>query len=257
VTGIVAVILATPAYMKAEFRSQPSMDNSPPTANPDHYTFHGSFETPIESPRTGVLKNDSDPDNDPLTCIFTQVTTSLGTAFVFSNGKAAFEPAYGQTGSITSPYTVCDNHEACASSTVTFDVTNAPPVANGDSYTVHGSFETPLVNPPPYGVLKNDTDPEGDSISAQSKRVDTAIGTAFIGANGKASFVPANGQTGDVNITYTVCDALGACSEGTRDVPCCEPGADCRQRCLCGQGRQFRNALGNAEEWCIEKRLRS
>ena len=213
VTGIVSAILATPAYMRAEFSSRPNMDNSPPTTSPDHYTLHRSFETPIEFPRTGVLKNDSDPDGDPLTCIFTSVTTSLGTATVFSNGKAAFSPAYGQTGSLTIPYTACDNHDACSSSTVTFDVTNEPPIAQPDEYTVHGSFETPIESP--YtGVLKNDTDAEGDPRSCQSKRVDTAIGTAFISTNGKASFVPANGQTGDVNISYTVCDDLGACSEG-------------------------------------------
>src|SRR6266550_8211880 len=167
-------------------------DNQPPIANPDHYTVHGSFGTPLDSPPYGVLKNDSDPDGDPLSCVFTRVDTNLGTAFVFANGNASFTAAYGQTGSVTIPYTVCDNHSACSSSTVTFDVVNQAPVASADEYTVHGVFDTGLVNPPPYGVLKNDSDPEGDTLTSQDKRVDTAIGTALIFANGKASFVQNN-----------------------------------------------------------------
>jgi len=204
-------LLILPALFSLMFFGK-SQDNQPPVANPDHYTVHGSFSS---APDSGVLSNDSDPDGDPLTCVFTRVDTSLGTAIVNTNGRADFTAAYAQTGSVTIPYTVCDNHNACSSSTVTFDVVNQAPVAAADEYTVHGVFATPN-EVPLTGVLKNDTDPEGDSLSCVEKRVDTAIGTAIIFANGKAQFVENNnGQTGDVSITYTVCDNLGACSEGS------------------------------------------
>jgi len=187
-------------------------DNQPPVANPDHYTVHGVFGTPLDSPPYGVLKNDSDPDGDPLTCVFTQVNTSLGTATVYANGRADFVAAYGQTGSVTIPYTVCDNHNACSSSTVTFDVVNQPPVAAADEYTVHGVFSTPLIDPAPYGVLKNDSDPEGDSLSCLYEQVQTSLGVATVYPNGKAEFVAASGATGNAVVAYTVCDNLGACS---------------------------------------------
>jgi len=208
-------LIITPALFSLFFAVSVSSDNQPPVANPDHYTVHGSFSTPIDSPPYGVLKNDSDPDGDPLSGVFSITATTLGTAIVFDNGTTSFTAASGQTGSVVIPYTVCDNHGACASSTITFDVVNQAPVASADEYTVHGVFETGLIEPAPYGVLKNDSDPEGDAISCQEKRVDTEIGTAIISANGKASFIQSNGHTGDVTVTYTVCDNLGACSEGT------------------------------------------
>ena len=208
-------LLVLPAFLSVFLHAATKpADNQPPVANSDHYTVHGTFGTPLDFPPYGVLKNDNDPDGDQLTCVFTRVDTSLGTALIFENGNAAFTAAYGKTGTVTVPYTVCDNHAACAGSTVTFDVVNQAPVAGADEYTVHGVFATPNESPL-TGVLKNDTDPEGDSLSCVEKRVDTAIGSAFIFANGKAQFVENNnGQTGDVSFTYTVCDNLGACSEG-------------------------------------------
>src|SRR2546421_12605867 len=116
-------LLIVPALLPFLMLINPSAsDNQPPVAVPDHYTVHGSFSTPRDSPPYGVLKNDSDPDGDPLSCVFENVGTSLGTALGFAAGTAFFTAAYGKTGTVTGPYTVCDNHGAGASSTVTFDV---------------------------------------------------------------------------------------------------------------------------------------
>ena len=194
-------------------RSTPA-DNQPPTVTPDHYIVHGAFSTPLDSPPYGVLKNDSDPDGDFLSCVFSAVNTSLGTALIFANGRVDFIAASGKTGSVTVPYTVCDNHGACADSTVTFDVVNQGPSANTDEYTFHRRFDSELVDPAPFGVLKNDSDPDGDALSCVARQIDDPLGTANIFANGRVSFTPNHGQTGDVSITYTVCDNLGACAEG-------------------------------------------
>src|SRR2546423_5371079 len=170
-------LIITPALLSLFFAASVSPDNQPPVANPDHYTVHGSFGTPLDSPPYGVLKNDNDPDGDPLSCVFAITATPLGTSLVFANGSTDFIAAYGKTGSVTIPYTVCDSHGACVDSTVTFDVVNEAPVAATDEYTVHGVFDTGLIDPAPYGVLKNDSDPDGDTLSCQEKRVDTDIGT--------------------------------------------------------------------------------
>src|SRR5436190_1126065 len=94
---------------------------------------------------------------------------------------------------------------------------NQPPVANPDHYTVHGVFGTPL-DAPPYGVLKNDTDPDGDSIQITFSRVDFPQGSAFVFATGQAAFVRNNNYptfSGSLSIQYPLCDNLGACSQGT------------------------------------------
>lgn len=192
-----------------------ALANEPPSPNPDQYTVHGIFSTPLDVQPYGVLKNDSDPDGDFLTCVFSAVNTSVGTALIFANGRVDFIAASGQTGSATVPYTVCDNHGLCADSTVTFDVVNQAPTATADEYTFHRRFDSELVEPAPYGVLKNDSDPDGDTLSCVAKQVFDSLGTANIFSNGRVSFIPNHGQTGDVTITYTVCDNLGLCSEGT------------------------------------------
>lgn len=208
-------LIITPALLSLFFAAKVNSDNQPPVAVPDRYTVHNVFATPADSPPFGVLQNDSDPDGDPLSCVFSQMDTSLGTALVFTDGSADFFAAHGKTGTVTVPYTVCDNHAACTESTITFDVVNQAPVATTDEFTVHGVFDTGD-DPAPHGVLKNDTDPDGDTLSCLEKRVDTAFGTALIYQNGQASFVQnSSGHTGDVNFAYTVCDNLGACSEGT------------------------------------------
>ena len=92
---------------------------------------------------------------------------------------------------------------------------NQAPLAGVDEYTFHRRFDSELVDPAPYGVLKNDSDPDGDALSCVARQVDDPLGTANIFANGRVSFIPNHGQTGDVSITYTVCDNLGACSEGS------------------------------------------
>src|SRR5215510_5509967 len=189
--------------------------NQPPNPNPDQYTVHGTFSTPLDFQPYGVLRNDSDPDGDFLSCVFRAVNTNLGTALIFANGRVDFIAAAGQTGTVSVPYTVCDTHGACADSTVTFQVVNQAPTAVPDDYTFHRRFDSELVDPAPYGVLKNDADTDGDTLSCVPKQVDDPLGTANIFANGRVSFVPNHGQTGEVSITYTVCDNLGLCSEGS------------------------------------------
>lgn len=191
--------------------------NSPPITAPDEYTVHGSFETPVEQPRTGVLKNDSDPDNDTLHCLHQQVETSIGTAIIFTNGKAAFIPASGRTGNVTINYTACDSSNACTQSTVTFRVVNQTPIAGSDEYLVRGpSFETPLETP--NGVFRNDSDPDGDSFQGFFVRNDYPQGTAMVFGNGRAYFErhPDHlNYEGSFTIQYPICDSLGACSQGT------------------------------------------
>lgn len=207
-------LLIAPAFFLLFWTSPKTSLNQPPTPNPDQYTVHGQYSAPLDAPPYGVLKNDSDPDGDFLSCVFSAVNTSLGTALIFANGRVDFIAAQGKTGTVTVPYTVCDNHGLCADSTIEFEVKNQAPAAAPDEYTVHGVFATPIESPV-SGVLKNDSDPDGDSLSCLEQRVDDPIGTAFISPGGKVSFVPNYAQTGDVTVTYTVCDNLGSCSEGT------------------------------------------
>src|SRR5215471_16454709 len=75
---------------------------------------------------------------------------------------------------------------------------NQPPAANPDHYTVHGNTSIPA-NAPPYGVLNNDSDPDGDPISCTFENVGTSLGTVLVFSDGSVFFSAAYGKTGTVN----------------------------------------------------------
>ena len=67
---------------------------------------------------------------------------------------------------------------------------------------------TPL-DSAPYGVLKNDNDPDGDFLSCVFSATNTSLGTALIFANGRVDFIAASGQTGSVTVPYFTCTGVG------------------------------------------------
>ncbi|MBC9910439.1 gliding motility-associated C-terminal domain-containing protein [Chitinophaga varians] len=95
--------------------------NNPPVAVNDQYT------TPRDVPVSGnVLTNDSDPENQPLTVSTTPVTPPAhGQVVQRADGTFTYTPNPGFTGTDTYVYQVCDNQGACATATVTIQVTAA------------------------------------------------------------------------------------------------------------------------------------
>lgn len=98
-------------------------------------------------------------------------------------------------------------------------VTNRPPVAYPDSYTtlLNQTLST-NVGQSPYGLLFNDTDPDGDpllvsSVNGSAANVGTPItlpsGAAlFVNPDGSFDYTPAAGFTGTDTFTYKATDGL-------------------------------------------------
>ena len=84
-------------------------------------------------------------------------------------------------------------------------VVNQPPVGVADNYFVN--FNEQLNVDALNGVLANDSDANGDLLSAQLVD-DVAAGALTLSANGSFSFVPAEGATGDVLFSYIATDGL-------------------------------------------------
>ena len=85
---------------------------------------------------------------------------------------------------------------------------NTPPEAVNDSYTT--DFDVALTVDPASGVLGNDTDADGDALTA-AIATDPANGTATLNADGSFTYTPNAGFSGDDTFTYTVSDG----NEGT------------------------------------------
>ena len=83
-----------------------------------------------------------------------------------------------------------------------YEYTNQAPTAVPDNYATDD--DTPLIVPAP-GVLGNDSDPEGDSLTAVVD-TGTAVGTLAFNGNGSFTYTPALGFGGDVTFTYHVSD---------------------------------------------------
>lgn len=85
---------------------------------------------------------------------------------------------------------------------------NQSPVANADTYTVHG-----LMLPLSPQVTANDYDPDGDPIFVKEVIVPTQHGNLSRLAGNDFGYIPALGYVGPDSFTYRLCDNNGACSE--------------------------------------------
>ena len=193
--------------------------NNPPVANNDAYSV--GQDTQLNVPTPGVLGNDSDADNDPITVADTRTNASTsqnGSVTLNVNGSFAYTPAAGFTGSDSFTYVATDGTDTSNTATVTISVNavSTGPTARGDTYA------TPVYNPNKAepglvveasrvsGVLYNDfggTPPlTAQLVSGPSN------GTLQLNSDGSFSYTP-NGTLADNandSFTYIAVDSLGA-----------------------------------------------
>jgi gliding motility-associated-like protein len=194
-----AVDMGTGYPSSGKFPEFMIFDNHKPVANVDDKT-----PTCISQPTDiNVLTNDTDPDNNTLSANI--IRTYKGTSTLNGNGTIHYVPLTNYQGNDTIWYTACDN--ACVSLCDTSYVlicnpricSNDPPVAVTDVVPCFYMNLTMILD-----VLKNDSDPDQDSIYISS--VQSTHGTATIYQDTLIKFIPATGFTGTASITYTVCD---------------------------------------------------
>ncbi len=92
-----------------------------------------------------------------------------------------------------------------------FPKVNHPPVAQPDSYDVD---EDGTLEVGGRGVLGNDTDPEGDQITAELLSA-PSNGTLTLRPDGSFTYTPNKDFNGPDTFTYEVCDAQGECDTAT------------------------------------------
>ncbi|MBV8945956.1 MAG: cadherin-like domain-containing protein [Solirubrobacterales bacterium] len=230
--------------------------NHPPVANADAYTANNNAVL-TQGAASGVLANDTDPDSDVLsvdqlngtggTAPFTATTGKGATITLNADGSFSYDPTAsatlqalprGQTTTDTFTYRASDGHGGTSTATVTITVVgvlNHPPVANPDSYAVNNNVVL-TVSPRSAGVLANDTDLDGDTLSVD--RLNGTGGAApFTGTSSKGAAVTMNadgtfsydptraaqlhppsltiGQSTTDTFTYEVNDGHGGTATGT------------------------------------------
>jgi VCBS repeat-containing protein/parallel beta-helix repeat protein len=151
-----------------------------------------------------VLKNDSDADGQSLTAV--KVTDpSHGTVTLSSNGSYTYTPVANYNGSDSFTYKANDGTSDSNTVAVSISVTavNDAPVAVGDSGS---AAEDGVLNVAAAdGVLKNDTDVEGQTLHA-AKVTDPAHGTVTVDPTGSYVYTPAANYNGPDSFTYKASD---------------------------------------------------
>ncbi|HEX4607948.1 MAG TPA: Ig-like domain-containing protein [Urbifossiella sp.] len=177
--------------------------NRPPVGAADTYSVAAGAALTV--PAAGVLANDSDPDGDPLTAVLVSGPAN-GTVVLHPDGSFTYTPAAGFQGADQFVYRASDGTSTSADIVVTLRVVpgNRPPVGVDDSYTA-ASGTVLRVNTP--GVLANDTDPDGDPITAVLA-AGGSHGTVTMAADGSFTYTPDPGFAGTDAFTYRVSDGV-------------------------------------------------
>jgi VCBS repeat-containing protein len=154
----------------------------------------------------------SDPDGDALTFAIASAPTS-GTldSIVSVDGTTAtivYTPNPNYNGNDGFTFTVSDGIATSDTATVTIDVlpVNDAPLSAGDLFN---AFEDTPLTIAPAGVLANDTDGDGDTLTAVLV-TPPATGTLTLNADGSFTYTPAANANGTVSFTYHATDGTDA-----------------------------------------------
>jgi VCBS repeat-containing protein len=175
--------------------------NQAPTAAADAYST--AEDTTLTVPAPGVLANDSDPDNNPLTAV-TVTGPSHGTLTLNANGSFVYTPTANYNGPDSFTYRASDGTLTSNLATVSLTVTpvNDAPTAVDDTYST--AEDTPLTMAAP-GVLGNDSDLDGDALSAVVA-LGPSHGSLTLNADGSLTYIPAANYNGSDSFTYRASD---------------------------------------------------
>lgn len=132
-------------------------------------------------------------------------TTTKGVLNLNANGTFTYTPATNSNGVDSFTYRASDGSTLSNVATVTINVTpvNDEPVAAADHY--EGFEDVPFMISAALGVLTNDVDPDGPSLTAQLVAT-TSRGTLTLNGNGSFTYTPELNYVGTDSFTYRVSD---------------------------------------------------
>jgi hypothetical protein len=183
--------------------TEENIANTPPVATNDNYSIDQDETLSVSA--SGILGNDTDAENDELTVVV-QSEPSNGSIVLNSDGSFTYTPNPDFTGEDTFTYVANDGTEDSNVATVTITVTpksNTPPTSRDDIYST--LQDVTLTVPASSGVLSNDSDAEGDVLTAVLI-ADVSSGTLTLNPDGSFVYVPNAGFYGNDFFTYSAND---------------------------------------------------
>lgn len=230
-----------------------TMKNFAPVAKDDSYKVRADTVLSVDNPKAqipvpgylyGVLQNDDDKNNNPLTAELVQKNgkdVGHGVLKFNKDGTFKYTPSKGYFGTDEFYYQAFDGMEHSNQVKVRISVErNNPPQAVDDRYEVKqnqvlnvslkkdttgllgesgllgkiaskaGDFKVGYT----YGVLSNDVDSNGDALTAAIKDK-TTHGDIVLNSDGTFRYTPEEGYVGDDSFTYQVDDGTLVSNIGT------------------------------------------
>jgi hypothetical protein len=178
------------------------VDHAPPVAADDSYATGMNTQLKLSGP--GVLANDTDPDGNALTATLVS-GPSHGSVSLGADGSLVYTPTPNFVGTDSFTYKASDG-AANSIAKATINVHNAAPVASVDSYATSMNTQLKLSG---SGVLANDTDPDGNAITAALVS-QPSHGSVSLGSNGSLVYTPNKNFIGTDSFTYKASDGRSA-----------------------------------------------
>ena len=148
----------------------------------------------------GVLANDTDAEDDPLTASLVD-DVEHGTLILASDGSFVYTPEPDYYGEDTFTYVANDGYGDSEPATVTINIRNVndSPVAMDDFYETD---QDTSLNVPAPGVLGNDVDPDPtDNLKADLKTA-PLHGSIVLNEDGSFTYIPEAGFFGTDSFVY-------------------------------------------------------
>jgi Big-like domain-containing protein len=166
---------------------------------PDFY--NAIHDRVLVVPAPGVLGNDLGLGGKTAVLVS---GPSHGTLSLRSDGGFTYTPAGGYLG--TDLFRYRPSGLLVIPTDVTITITNAAPTAANDSYTATTGVEIQIPAP---GILANDNDADGDSLTAVSVD-ESGPGSLNVSSNGGFTFTSGGSFTGPRTFTYRASDGLAS-----------------------------------------------
>jgi len=190
--------------------------NKAPVANDDNYSIDEDNTLTVSGATSlGVLDNDSDPDQDPLTSVLNS-GPSNGTLTFNANGTFEYTPDLNFNGTDSFSYQAFDGEFYSNIATVTINVNpvNDAPVAADDRLSLN---EGSILQVAPFVLLSDDMDVDGDPLSIVITQ-QPAFGSVVVNADGSLTYTSDPDYNGNVSFKYRASDGSLLSNEATVDV---------------------------------------
>ncbi len=194
------------------------VSNTPPVANNDSYSTNEDVALTVAGP--GILGNDTDAENNPLTVILVS-GPSHGSVALNANGSFTYTPNANYNGSDSFTYKAndgIDNSNTAATVSITVNpVNDAPSFTKGGDQTVVEDAGAQSVTNWATAISAGPADEAGQTltfvVTGNSNPSLFAAGPA-VSASGALTYTPAPNANGSATITLKLTDNGGTANGG-------------------------------------------